>query len=208
MQRTAITTIIYIFSVVIPIQSHLTTYTYNYDSFGEIFPQGDVGYNEFHVYKYADIDTIFDTEYKGTNIGGAFLVQGSSYIQNLEYEGYVANITATFYCGSTEAEQGGSSLFIGVYYPVFKDGDDILICQEKGWHYNYTWTPPRGAKYQNFKLYIRAKDATIDRPYGFDELRITASTTPPPTQKPTTKRTTTTMSPQLLQRDNTSSNAP
>jgi len=191
MQPTAITTIFYIFSVVIPIQSRETTYTYNYDyGFSGIFPQFD-GVNDFHVYKYEHIEIIFDEKYNGTNIGGAFLVRGHSDTGTIEFEGYLVDISATFYCGGTDAEEGGASLLIDVYYP---DGEDdyIFICQEKGWHYNHTWIPPRGTKYQNFRLWIEALDATIDKAYGFDELRITFTDKPP----------------QLLQRDNTSSNNP
>ena len=44
--------------------------------------------------------------------------------------------------------------------------------------------------FQNFGLFIQADNATINKAYGFDELRIVASDTPP----------------QLLQRDNISSN--
>jgi len=191
MQPTAIATIFYIFSAVIPIQSRETTYTYNYDyGFSEIFPQGD-GVNDFHVYKYEQIEIIFDEKYNGTNIGGAFVVQGTSITGPIEFEGHLVDITATFYCGGTHAEEGAYSLWIAVYYP---DGeyDPIYICQEKGWHYNYTWIPPSAARYQSFTLHIAANDVTMDKAYGFDELRITFLDKPP----------------QLLQRDNTSSNDP
>jgi len=184
--------ILSIFSVVIPIQSHELTYTYNYNSFGEIFPQDDSVVDRFHLDKYKDIRTIFDTDYTGKNIGGAFLVQGSRNVYTPDYEGPVVDITATFYCGGTEPEEEGLSLRMGVYYP---DGeyDNHYVCPERGWHYNYTWIPPRGADYQSFKVYVRANDATLDKAYGFDELRITTRVEPP----------------QLLQRDNnTSSNNP
>jgi len=186
MKGIALVTII--FSVVIPIQSHEIINVYNYVSFGEIFPQSYGGFDEFHLYKYADIDIIFDTEYKGTNIGGAFLVHGTNWTET-HFDGYVIDITATFYCGSTETEEGGDSLWIGVRYP---DGniEGSFICQERGWHYNHTWIPPSGAIWQNFTVIPEANFATINRAYGFDELRITTSDTPP----------------QLLQRDNISSN--
>jgi len=205
--------IISIFSVVIPIQSHEVIYVYNYDSFAEIFPQGD-GVNDFHVYKYEDIRKIFDTEYTGKNIGGAFLVQGSSSDGSTpQYEGYLVDITATFYCGSTYSEEGFKSLLIYVYYP---DGSDDFnyVCQERGWHYNYTWIPPEGAKHQGFRVGIGAYWATIDKAYGFDELRIRTRVEPPqttttPPQTTTTPPQTTTEPLQLLQRDNnTSSNDP
>jgi len=194
--------IISIFSVVIPIQSHELIYVYNYDSFTEIFQQRD-GINDFHVYKYEDIRTIFDTDYTGTNIGGAYLVQGSNWHNTLGYEGYLLDITATFYCGSTYAKEGGISLEFHVDYP---DGSNDInyVCQERGWHYNYTWIPQMGAKHQGFVVTIGASNAAIVKAYGFDELRI--RTRP---QTTTTPPQMITEPPQLLQRENnTSSNEP
>jgi len=194
MQPITITTIIYIFSVVIPIQSHETVYIYKYDSFGEIFPQGD-GIHDFHLRKYADMDTIFDTEYTGTNIGGAYLLHGASFAYTPDYEGFIVDITATFYCGSTYAEDGVYTLLIDVLYiddQHLVDQETTYICEEKGWNYNYTLFPRSAAKYQTFGLFIQACNATINKAYGFDELRIKTSTTPP----------------QFLQRDNASSNEP
>jgi len=170
--------ILCIFSVVIPIQSQEIIYVYNYDSFGDMYPQGEIGLNEFHVDKYADIDTIFATEYKGTHIGGAFLVQGWTSIKTDAFEGYITDITTTFYCGGTYPEEP-DSLWIDVYYNDV-DHDRNSLCTEKGWHYNYTWIPASGAKYQGFKIRTAAVIATINKAYGFDELRITTTTDQPP----------------------------
>jgi len=190
MKGIALVTILSLFSVAIPIQSLETVYTYNYDNFGDIFNQSG-GVDDFHLYKYSDNDTIFDKEYKGTNIGGAFLVQGSSRGITPEFEGYV-ELTATFYCGGTYRVDGSNSLIIGVHYDDMDHA--IYLCQERGWHYNYTFVPPAAAKYQKVIVFTGASDAnaTANRAYGFDELRITTSDTPT----------------QLLQRDNTSSNDP
>jgi len=190
MQPITIATIIYFSSVVIPIQSEII-YIYNYDNFGELFHQGARW--DYNIYKYEDIDKIFDTEYKGTNIGGAFTIYDSySYSYALPFEGYLVDITASFYCGSTYPKDEGS-LWINIdYHDEVNDGR--FLCQERGWNYNYTWIPPSGAKYQNFTMTgIGAFNATMNKAYGFDELRITTSDTPP----------------QLLQRDsNISSNDP
>jgi len=185
MKGIALVTIISIFSVVIPIQSRETVYTYNYDNFGDFFPQDDI--EVFNITKYADNNTIFEQEYNGTNIGGAFLVKGSGDGVS-QFEGYIVNITATFYCGSTNKEEGVNSLYIEVHYPRgYPEG--IHLCKERGWHYNYTWTPSL-ARQLNFTVIAEADEATIHKAYGFDELRIITSDTPP----------------QLLQRDNISSN--
>ena len=139
--------IITIFSVVIPIQSHetFTIDVYNYESFGELFPQSR-GIDDFHVYEYANMDNIFAEKYKGSNIGGAFLVQGWTSIETDAFEGYITDITTTFYCGGTYPEEP-DSLWIDVYYNDV-DHDRNSLCTEKGWHYNYTWIPASGAKYQ------------------------------------------------------------
>jgi len=168
--------IITIFSVVIPIQSHetFTIDVYNYESFGELFPQSR-GIDDFHVYEYANMDNIFAEKYKGSNIGGAFLVQGDNITYAPKSEGYLVDITATFYCGSTHAEDGENSLSMDVWYDG--DRDFTYICQERGWHYNYTWIPPSGAKHHSFTVNINAHRANINKPYGFDELRITSTNT-------------------------------
>jgi len=196
MQITHITAIIYLLSAVIPIKSGEIIYDYDYSNLGEIFPQSD-RINDFHLYKYSDIDKIFDEKYEGSNIGGAFLMEGNYYTDLSEapvFPGYLVNMTATFYCGSTHAEEGIYSLYIGVVY-VDGDGTGIWPCEETGWHYDYPWTPTSiYTGNQEFQLYFWAADnATTNRPYGFDELRITTSKTPP----------------QLLQPDNsTASNDP
>jgi len=179
-------TIIYIFSVVIPIQSREIAYTYNYDNFGDLFPQG----GNFHVYKYADLDKIIDTDYKGTSIGGAFLLQGGGGTATDEFEDYIVDITTSVYCGGTYEEEGGASLLIDIIYSGGKRWNSVYICEERGWVYNLTWIPPT-RQYQGFTVRITAWEATKNKVYGFDLLRITTSDTPP----------------QLLQRDNnTSSN--
>jgi len=194
MQITHITAIIYLLSAVIPIKSGEITYTYS--NLGEILPQGS-GTNDFHLYKYSYIDKITHDKYGGSNIGGAFLMDGN-YVTSLPeahvFPGYIVKITATFYCGSTYAEQGPNSLAIGVYY-VDGGSVGIFLCDKTGWHYDHVWTPkqvPSPGK-QGFRLYFAAHNAATNRAYGFDELRITTSNTPP----------------QLLQRDNsTASNDP
>jgi len=191
MKGIALSSIISIFSVVIPIQSIDIAYTYNYDNFGKLCHQGDR--EDFNIYRYEDINKIFDTEYKGTSIGGAFSVQGDSVSYAPGFEGYVLDITATFYCGSTHEEEGWKSLCIVVYYNAGKDSyaDLKYICEERGWHYNYTWIPPSRFDYdKNFHVEIRADNATINKAYGFDDLRITTTDKPP----------------QLLLRDNNLSN--
>ena len=139
MKLTALTTIICMFSVVIPIQSGGIIYDYDYDNFGKFFPQGD-GFGDFHLYKYANIDDIFDENYEGTNVGGAFLVKGNSSQTTDVFDGYLDDITATYYCGSTHAEEGWNSLWMRVQY-VNGSYDYTFLCQEKGWHYNQTWIP-------------------------------------------------------------------
>jgi len=194
MQITHITAIIYLLSAVIPIKSGEIIYDYDYSNLGEIFPQSD-RINDFHLYKYSDIDKIFDEKYEGSNIGGAFLMEGNygTYLPEAPvFPDYLVNITATFYCGSTYAEEGTNSLWIGVFYGD-EGADGIWLCKDRtGWHYDYLWTPTNLGN-QGFRLYFQARNAVTNRPYGFDELRITTSKTPP----------------QLLQRDNsTASNDP
>jgi len=196
MQITHITAIIYLLSAVIPIKSGEIIYDYDYSNLGEIFPQSD-RINDFHLYKYSDIDKIFDEKYEGFNIGGAFLMEGNYYTNLPEapvFPGYAVKITATFYCGSTEAEEGGNSLLIDVGY-VDGGADYNWLCEDRtGWHYDYPWTPTvTDPTKQGFQLYFNALNATTNRAYGFDELRITTTKNPP----------------QLLQRDNsTASNDP
>jgi len=108
--------------------------------------------------------------------GGAYLVQGTSYLTTPEFKGQLVSITATFYCGTKNGgENSGDSLWMAVGYPGTEDS--IWMCIDHGldWNYNITWNPPSGAKYQKFNLIIGAETATLDRVYGFDELRITTS---------------------------------
>jgi len=194
MQITHITAIIYLLSAVIPIKSG--ELVFDYDNLGEIFPQGS-GINDFHLYKYSDLDKILDDKYEGSQIGGAFLMEGDYYTNFPEapiFPGYIVNITATFYCGSTEAEEGQNSLFIEVAY-VGEGWDATYLCDNRtGWHYDYPWTPIVAIPgYQGFQFRFAAGNATANRAYGFDELRITTTKTRP----------------QLLQSDNsTASNDP
>jgi len=193
MQITHITAIIYLLSVVIPIQSGEIIYIYDYSNLGKIFPQKD-GINDFHLYKYSDIDKIFDDKYKGSNIGGAFLMEGN-YITDIPeapvIPGYFVNVTATFYCGSTWAETEYNSLWFDVDYRAGDHYDNWICKNRTGWHYDYTWTPTiKNPGNQGFQLGFAARNATTNRPYGIDELRITTSDTPP----------------QLLQRDNSTAN--
>jgi len=191
MKGIALATIIAIFSVVIPIQSREIAYTYNYDNFVDLFRPSDSGVDHFHVYKYVDLDKIIDTDYKGTNIGGAFLLEGGGGTATDEFEGYIVDITTSVYCGGTYEEEGRASLLIDIIYSGGKRWNSVYICEEIGWVYNLTWIPPT-RQYQGFTVRITAWEATANKVYGFDLLRITTSDTPP----------------QLLQRDNTSSNDP
>ena len=144
MKMIHITAIIYLFSVVIPIQSAEIIYVYNYDNLDEIFEQGS-GIYDFHLYKYADIDTIFNKKYEGSNIGGAYLIEGGFRTDDTKahvFPGYIVNVTATFYCGATFAEVGDhDSLWISIRY-IDADFDGTFLCSDRiGWHYDYTWTP-------------------------------------------------------------------
>jgi len=183
----ALTPIICLFSVVIPIQSGEIIYVYDYDNFGDIFPQGD-GVNDFHISKYSDIDNIFDKKYEGPHIGGAYLVEGKASITTREFEGYVKSVTVNYYCGNTEWPGDDSSLWISVDYAE-GGGDYVYLCDRQSWE-NYTWIPQYRDDYQGFTFQVKASEATIDRAFGFDEIRIST------TKKP----------PQLLQRDNNTSN--
>jgi len=193
MQITHITAIIYLLSAVVPTKSG--EIIYNFDNLGEIFPQGS-GINDFHLYRYSIIDTILHEKYNGSNIGGAFLMEGN-FVTNRpeahEFPGYLVNITTTFYCGSTHAEEGENSLGIAVFY-VGGGWGSTYLCDRTGWHYDHTWTPSvTSLANPGFTIGFQAWNATTNRPYGFDELRITTTKTPP----------------QLLQRDNsTASNDP
>jgi len=199
MKITHITVIIYLLSVVIPIQSGETIYVYNYDNLTDIFPQKD-RINDFHLYKYSDIDKIFDDKYKGSNIGGAFLLEGNYAADRSEahvFPGYIVNITLTFYCGSTE-EGFFEGLVIEAAYDDAEYGMSYICDDRTGWH-NDTWIQDRWSWIPTtigtggFTVEFRARNATPNRPYGIDELRLTTSDTPP----------------QLLQSDNsTSSNDP
>ena len=58
------------------------------------------------------------------------------------FPGYIVNITATFYCGGTYAEEGDNSLGIWVYYVDGGYYDYNYLCEDRtGWHYDYPWTP-------------------------------------------------------------------
>jgi len=196
MQITHITAIIYLLSAVIPIKSGEIIYDYDYSNLGEIFPQSD-RINDFHLYKYSDIDKIFDEKYEGSNIGGAFLMEGNYGTKLSEvpvFPGYLVNIKATFYCGSTYAEELTNSLRLDVFYVDGQWFDGTWLCEDRtGWHYDYPYTPTTNPREPGFQVNFVARNATTNRAYGINELRITTSKTPP----------------QLLQRDNsTASNDP
>ena len=137
MKVATLTTIICFFSVLIRIQSDEIVYVYNYSDFGELFHQGDQ--DDFNVYKYEDIDTVFDEKYYGPNIGGAVLLNGGSKTRTPPFDGYIVDITASFYCGSKEFDNMR-------IYVIYADGkyDDMWLCGDAriGWTYYYTWIPP------------------------------------------------------------------
>ena len=157
MKGIAVASIISIFSVVIPTLSGKRTFVYNYENFGDIFHQGQR--DDFNIYKYEDIDTIFDTEYNGTNIGGAFLVDGTSTTATSNFKEYVIDIIATFYCGGTYAEEGTDSLWLMVGYSGGHDA--IYVCEERGWHYNYTWIPPTRFDHSMVSIHSMPSDISI-----------------------------------------------
>jgi len=180
MKVTALTTIIYFFSVLIQIQSTEIIYVYNYDDFSEIFQQGSL--QNFNVLKYEDIDTIFDKPYEGSNIGGAFLMNGgweTKHWHQQEFNGYIVDVTATFYCGKYGGETWQSELALWIIYSETEQ-DEKYICSDNGWSYNYTWIPPTRFNHgESFSLGISGWGATADKPYGFDEIRIRTTTKKP-----------------------------
>jgi len=167
--------IICFFSVLIQIQSTEIEYIYNYDDFSEIFEQG--GLHNFNVARYEDIDDIFDTPYEGSNIGGAFLLYGKWLTggwHERQFPGYIMKITTTHYCGKL------TDTF--TLWVTYADGyqETKGICSDTaGWSYNSTWFPQRHS--ENFTLGIEGQHATVNKPLGFDEIRITMTDTPPKT---------------------------
>jgi len=169
--------IICFFSVLIQIQSTEIEYIYNYDDFSEIFEQG--GQHNFNVAKYQDIDNIFDKPYEGSNIGGAFLLYGkwlSGSWHQQEFVGYIIKITTTHYCGKLNAP-----LKLWINYADGSEDSKEICSDTTGWNYNYAWIPTRHT--ESFTLGISAEGATVNEPFGFDEIRITV------TDAKTTKKT-------------------
>jgi len=177
MKFTAFTTIcFYYISVLIPIQSELI-YVYNYDNFGDIFHQGNR--NDFNVYKYEDIDSIFETKYAGTNIGGAFQMLGNFSTATHQFDGYLVDVTATIYCANTEEREN--------WLMWFKTGNNWdagrYVCGESpvdtnNWNYNIKWIPYFDIN-ENVTLHFESFGATVNKPFGFDEIRVTTRETPP-----------------------------
>jgi len=173
------------FSVLIPIQSE-TIYIYNYDNFGEVFPQGNQ--TDFNIYKYKDINDIFKEKYQGSNIGGAFRIEGNSTAPTIYtpwLDEYIVDVSVTVYCGKLFTDH--YTKVIGILYP---DGtwDYFFVCDSSdsawtvGWTYNYTFVPPRRfEKSAGVQVSIYAINVTINEPFGFDEIRITTVEKIPPT---------------------------
>ena len=111
-----------------------TTYTYNYDNFGDIFRLGDI-YN-FNTYRYRDIDT----GYEGPHIGGAFHTEGTCVTTTNFFYGYIVDITTTHFCGNESTY--GNDMYIHVHYYDGEEPDTMYYCDDHIWHYNYTWIPP------------------------------------------------------------------
>lgn len=171
--------IICFFSVLIQIQSDEIEYVFNYEDFSEIFEQG--GLHNFNVAKYEDIDEIFDKPYEGSNIGGAFLLYGrwlTGSWHEKEFDGYLTKITTTHYCGNlSEPNIWNPKIMLWINY-VDGSQESKEICSDAlGWNYNYVWIPQRPTR--DFTFGLEGKDATVNKPLGFDEIRITTSTTPP-----------------------------
>ena len=106
-----------------------TTHTYNYDNFGDIFLQGYE--DSFNTYKYENIAT----GYEGPHVGGAFLMKGTSFTSTNYYNGYIVDITTTYYCGRDDSP---NEMYIHVYY---LDGEvDVVQLCGANWR-TYTWIP-------------------------------------------------------------------
>jgi len=173
------------FSVLIPIQSEKVI-IYNYDNFGEVFPQGNQ--TDFNIYKYKDINDIFKEKYQGTNIGGAFRIERGSTAPTIFtpwLDGYIVDVSVTVYCGKLFTDQ--ATKLIGVHYPD-RDWDYTFVCDSSdsawtvGWTYNHTFVPTRRfGKSAGVQVSIYAINVTINEPFGFDEIRITTVEKIPPT---------------------------
>merc|ERR1739838_963620 len=100
----------YFFFVLNRIQSEEIVHLFNYDNFDELFHQG--ARDDFNKDLYEDIDNIFDKPYEGPNIGGAFLLHGESDTWK-DFDGYIVDITASFYCGNYYEE----NMYFALYYP-------------------------------------------------------------------------------------------
>ena len=140
-------TFLYLFSVFVSIQSE-TIHIYNYDNFGDVFHQGEL--DDLNVFKYKDIDNLFEEKYSGSNIGGAFQVDGDSISTlpntTIQYQflGYIVDVTASFYCGDT-------NLSLDIEYSD-GGGESVDICNATGWHYNYKWIPPHHSEHSHVSI--------------------------------------------------------
>jgi len=173
MKVTALTALMYFFSVLNRIQSEEIVHVFNYDNFDELFHQGDR--DDFNKDLYEYINIIFDKPYEGPNIGGAFVLHGTSRTAR-QFDGYIVDITASFYCGNKETD----NLEFLVYYA--DNAEDHYFCGDSnhGWNYNYTWTPPTHFNHaENFSVEICAYNAVVNQAFGFDEIRITTTDRPP-----------------------------
>ena len=108
-----------------------TTYTYNYENFGDIF---HLGYTDgFNIYNYTDIGT----GYEGPHIAGAFHMEGDSWTSTNWFDGYIVDISTTQYCGGLPSDIG-----VYVYYSNGKYDAEPSICGDN-WFYNHSWIPPK-----------------------------------------------------------------
>jgi len=154
-----------------------TIYTYNYDNkFGDIFYQGAL--DDFNMMTYEDADT----GYEGPHVGGVFHLEGTSWTSTSWFDGYIVDISTTYYCG------GYGGIWLYVYYP---DGEqDATGLCGSDWAYNQTWTPATRYSHHGYPVYSKFRleiksSASPSNPNGFDEIKITTTPKPPP-QIPTT----------------------
>jgi len=172
------------FSVLIPIQSE-SIYVYNYyNNFGDIFPQGEQ--TDLNIYRYEDIDNIFAEKYEGSNIGGAILTaeKGTTVIYPWPwFHGHPFAVTVTVYCGLSEYGK-----MVWVQYHNESSEDYFYVCEgwkEQGWTYNHTYIPSMRFSFSDgFRLKFTLNDddnATLNKPFGLDEIRLTVVEEPPTT---------------------------
>ena len=127
-----------------------TTYTYNYDNnFGDIFHLGNI--DGFNLYKYTDLDTI--TAYNDSHIGGAFTMEGTSYSTTNFFDGYIVDISTTFYCTKYI-----DYLRISVYYADGEHDTNELCINDIYWVNNRisTWIPPTRSSHSEVSIHCRS----------------------------------------------------